>query len=285
MQIASVRPSVCLLVLAIIAAVAVAGSSTGTSAALPGGISGHSSSSGSRPEPLFAQAGAGTGTRLPRTGLERYTIRRATLTLSETALRDGAILNAEAHLFNLFPDVEVVAVRNRAESHSNRDYSWFGYIPGDQYGRAIVAVFNGKLAVVVTHSGGRYMVLPIADGLYEVLEIDEARFPDSDANRPPVSRDPPSTFGTTSRTATKVGARSLDVGGLIWLFDWRFALTDGNIPSFGPLPDDGSVIDVMFVYTHGATTVTDFPGDSLSHDEPHAPHGVSSTRSALRSMR
>ena len=54
--------------------------------------------------------------------MAKHTIRRATLTVSDKAIAAGAILSAEAHPFNLFPDAQIVAVRNRVESRSTRSY-------------------------------------------------------------------------------------------------------------------------------------------------------------------
>ena len=82
------------------------------------------------------------------------------------------IQSAEAHILNLFADVELLAIRSRVESRSPRDYSWFGYIPGDEFGRVVITVVRGKFGMSAIHKGKRYVVLPAPTGLYEVQQID-----------------------------------------------------------------------------------------------------------------
>jgi hypothetical protein len=69
-----------------------------------------------------------------------------------------------------------------------------------------------------------------------------------------------------------VGVASLDAGGLIQLLDLRFATANGNAGhAIGPVGDEGSFIDVIFVYTHGAAHETDPLNISPIHFVWHLP--------------
>jgi hypothetical protein len=213
---------------------------------------------GARPQALFAQ----TAGRVPSASDPASpVVRRAILTVSEKVLAGDLVVSAEAHLFNLFPDVEIVAMRNRVESRSSRDYSWFGYIPGDSLGHAIVTVVNGSLGALVEASRKRYVVLPIGNGQHEAVEIDTGSFPEGDDTRiePLVQAYAIGTGGAGgTRTTTQIGATSVDADGMIRLLDLKFALWNGNVPSIiAPTPDDGSLIDITVVYTHGAARLSD----------------------------
>jgi hypothetical protein len=209
------------------------------------------------PRPLFAKV-TGTVPAVDRDPV-KHNIRRGTLKVVEP-LAQEAILNAEAHVFNLFDDVRVVAFRSRVERRTSRNHSWFGYIPGDEYGRAIVSIVDGTLAVVVTHDARRYMVLPLKDGLYEVLEIDQGSFEEGDDTIPsrPAGKDgggippggPPST--------RPPGLRAVDVESKIQTLSQRFTVFNGDLPRYGPAAEDGSAIDVMVLYTKEAGRFSGF---------------------------
>jgi hypothetical protein len=108
---------------------------------------------------------------------------------------------------NLFSDVQIVALRVRAERDSRGD-SWFGSIKGDKFGRAILTVVGGRLGALVTHMARHYMVLPAASGLHEVLEVREDSFATA-----------PSAGGWRPRS--QIGMTSADVDGIIRAMDAR----------------------------------------------------------------
>jgi hypothetical protein len=212
-----------------------------------------------RPEPLFTPAN-GTVGGLPL-GLAKYVMRRATTTVSTRAIASGAILHAEGHLLNLFPDVQIVAMRNRVESRSGADFIWLGYTLGDPYGSVILAVVGGKLGVAVTHKSGRYVVLPAADGRHEVLQIDDNRVPQADDTRPAFEQ-PPVVREGAPPTGRQPGTGTLDDAGVIRWFDRGFVQSNRSLgfylaPQIPPEDlfhpvDNGSIIDVMVVYTRRA---------------------------------
>ena len=219
------------------------------------------SASSSSLEPLFAQV-AGTGPA--DSTLDPRVIRRGTLSISEKRLASGAIQNAEAHLLNLFPGVEIVSIRRSVESHSSRDYSWYGNNHGDEFGRAILSVINGTFGALVMHRGLRYTVLPRGDGLYDVLEMNDGNVTESSDDTVTKGLAPPLP-NIRSRT-TRFGATPLDTGGLIRLVPWDLVPRNMALDlSIGPMPDDGSVVDVLVVYSHQGALYT----DPLTHDDSH----------------
>jgi hypothetical protein len=205
--------------------------------------------------PLFSPAARPAPER--PSDLARYAVRRTFLTISEKALAEGAILNAEAHLLNLFPDVQIVAIRRGVDSHSSRDYSWSGYIPGDEFGEVIIAVLDGHLGATILYRNRRYVVLPTATGRHEVLEIDEARVPEGEVRdeRPAI---PVGGRGSGRTAPSSMAGLAVDVDGLVRAVDWE--LVNRN-PDLGYFPlefrDDGSVVDLLVLYTPDAARVTD----------------------------
>jgi hypothetical protein len=208
-------------------------------------------------QPLFVQTAA-SGTVRTR-GLPDHVIRRITTTVSEKAIASGAILTAEAHILNLFPDVNILALRRRVESRSSREYTWFGFFAGDGFGRVIITVANGRLGAAIDTLGKHYMVLPTGDGLHEILELDFSNLPSGDDTAPapgyPVKgRRPAGPDPGVAAIPTP-----LDRAPTMWAvpafqFDRLYDPTVlGKLGDFKVgKRDDGSVIDVLAVFTHGA---------------------------------
>jgi hypothetical protein len=188
-------------------------------------------------------------------------IRRARVEVSDKALASGVILSAEAHLLNFFPDVELLALRSRVESRSRSDYSWFGYFPGDEFGRVVITVVRGTLGMSATYKGKHYAVLARVAGGHEVLELDpDVVFdPDDVGSAPPRAADSRDgsqvPFGSRTSGAVTVGT-PLDLGGMFHSVPWT--LIAGDLPRFTFVEDRGEVIDVLVLYTHDAVTEAEF---------------------------
>jgi hypothetical protein len=243
------------------------------SATWPGGDSGdvqaqvQTSPAGGQAEPLFTQA---TGAaRAPRSDMDAHALRRAPIALSEKVLAAGTILTAEAHILNLFPDVQILAMRSRVESRSRTAYSWFGYTAGDEHGRAIITVNNGKVAAAVTYNGRSYVILPAADGRHDVFELDARTLQEGDD----VDRVPPADAGMRSPALTRTStlqATPLDYGGLVRIVGWDLVASNYGDLKIIRTPDDGTTIDVMVVYTHLAAEYSDWSHSYLGHQLPYA---------------
>jgi hypothetical protein len=221
---------------------------------------------GARLEPLVVQSGR----LVPPSPLAEHARRRAAVEVSARALAAGLVLNAQAHVLQLFPDVQVVALRSRVESRSPNDYTWFGYVPGDQFGRAIITVIGGRLGALLTLTGRRYVVVPVADALHEVLELNEASFPRGDDVGPPfMGRPGAGAFPTGGSRGQSLDAMpALDVGGLFRALDWK-AMKAVKIPGMLYVPDLGPDIDVMVAFTHTAAAA--YGGLADDHNAPHLP--------------
>jgi hypothetical protein len=262
-----IRPSLSLLISATVAAFVVAVSSAvettdGSNRPTAGApnyraTTTSAAADGLRLEPLFTQvAGERTPAR-PPSDIAKHIVRRTTLSISDKTLAAGGILTAEAHVLNLFPDVLIVAMRDHVESRSQRDYSWFGSIPGDPFGHVILAVVSGKLTATIRYQHRSFLVHPVLAELYEALEIDERGFPEDEPSDLSVGEPGPVSPTGTRPPTRAVAAPALDVGGLIRLVPWEFARREGDVGPFELRPDDGSVIDVMVVYTHYAAWLSD----------------------------
>jgi hypothetical protein len=124
---------------------------------------------------------------------------------------------AESIVLNLFNDVSVTAVRERVERRSKSRYSWFGRVDGMEHSSVVLTIEDGNMAGNITIDGKIYQVRPAGDGIHSIREIDQSGFPPEAPPIPvevPVEEQDAQTFAPPA-------------------------------PKF----DDGSIIDVMVVYT------------------------------------
>jgi len=128
----------------------------------------------------------------------------------------GALDASESIMLNLFDDVSLIAVRDRAERRSASRLSWFGRIPGDPLSSVILVVQDGSITGNIVHSGRMFQVRPLSSGIHRVVEIDPSAFPPESE-----PRIPPQTPADR---------------------DFQYVMQ----------ADDGSFIDVMVVYTADA---------------------------------
>jgi peptidyl-Asp metalloendopeptidase len=110
---------------------------------------------------------------------------------------------------NLFEDTSFTAVPDRIESTGTGSFSWTGHLQGVEPSGVSLVVRDGVLAGNVSIPGTSYEVRYEGSGVYSINQIDPAAFP---PEAPPIPVDTPSTLA----------------------------------PVAG---DDGSIVDVMVVYT------------------------------------
>jgi hypothetical protein len=224
-------------------------------------------------EPLFVEVQRRAGPP-PLSALAPHTIRRRTVQLLRATVASGVILETEAHLLNLFPDVSIVAVRSHVESHDARRYSWFGTIPGDPLGRVVVTVIGDTMAATIDSQGRRYVVLPSGSDLHEVLELDLASFPDEE----PTVELRGSRSGRIDTKGERRGGQAakaipLDTRKVFRVVPLEAAETGVDYHRL-IRRDNGSVLDVMFLYTHKAAHSAD-PGEVPAvHSSPHSATGL-----------
>ena len=125
----------------------------------------------------------------------------------------GYLKEAKSIVLNLFDNVSVTVVRERLERRSESRYSWFGRVSEMKHSSVVLTIENGNMAGNVTIDGKRYQVRPVGDGVHSVREIDQSAFP---PEAPPI---PVKEQDTQTLTPPAVQL------------------------------DDGSIIDVMVVYT------------------------------------
>ncbi len=156
---------------------------------------------------------------------------------------------AKSLLLNLFDDLSFQGVKDRLEKRSETRYTWFGRIPGSAISHVILAVENGVLAGNIMADGALYQVRAVGGGLYVIRKIDQSRFPEE--------------------------AEPLRVPGV-----------SGPSESLSPSPqsDDGSIIDVLVVYTAAAANAsTDIAAEiQLAVDETNQAYANSDVAQRVR---
>ncbi len=130
---------------------------------------------------------------------------------------------SESIVLNLFDDVSVTVVRDRIEERSENCYTWFGQVPGRGYSSVILTVENWDMAGYISIDAKTYHVRPLGNEIHVVRELDSCAFPSDvpDAVTPP---------------------------------DFYPDLNTVPEAQYDAVPevqcyDDGSIIDVMVVYT------------------------------------
>ncbi|MDH5508009.1 MAG: M12 family metallo-peptidase, partial [Anaerolineae bacterium] len=131
-------------------------------------------------------------------------------------------------ILNLFDDVpSFTAVLDELISISPTSYSWAGHLEGVKLSNVNLVVDDGNMAGNIVFPGGMYSIRYQANGTHTIYELDPAAFPPEE----------PSQGGRMDGSA---GTAALDD-------DEYESLAAGDV-------EDGSVIDIMVVYTGAAET-------------------------------
>jgi hypothetical protein len=130
--------------------------------------------------PLFVDAPAGATSPLPTA---RAAVRSRLVTVDLTQL-GGAGLSPTGEessatlVLNLFPDVTLVAERDRTEpTSSGQGFTWLGTVRGLTPSQVTLVVDDGVVSGNVRVPGGSYQVRYVGDGLHALYEINPAAFP------------------------------------------------------------------------------------------------------------
>jgi hypothetical protein len=92
-----------------------------------------------------------------------------------------------AILLNLFDDVSFAAVLDRAEDTLD-GVTWAGHVPGRERSSVTLALVGGALAGSVIMPGAVYAIRYAGEGVHEIVEVDQSRFPpEAEPRRPPAS--------------------------------------------------------------------------------------------------
>ena len=128
---------------------------------------------------------------------------------------------ASSILLNLFEDVSFQATKERLEKRSSTRYTWFGRVRGSAISEVILVVEDSVMAGNVLVDGEMYQIRAVNGGIHAIRKIDQSRFPE-EAPPIPVDIAPDQSESLTVPTQT----------------------------------DDGSLIDVLVVYTAAAAAAS-----------------------------
>lgn len=135
------------------------------------------------------------------------------------------IAEANPVALNLFPDVVLAAVPERVERRAT-GWTWFGHV-GSTANRVILTVESGNLAGNVSVNGARYHIRPVSDTVHAVYEVRTGAYPECGGAVP-----------IESSPGMERGGEGVEAG-----------------PDAGTWQvDDGSVFDVLVVYTPAAAS-------------------------------
>ena len=167
---------------------------------------------------LFLAAQAADDARIPGGIAVRERLVRPRFDLFEAGPSPERSTRRDQRLvLNLFPDAVFAAALDRITVESSDAFVWFGHLEGPVVGAVTLAVRAGVMAGELRTATELYDIRYAGGGVHAVRQVDPAAFPpDGEPLRPSVS------------------APEID----------RAALQ--------PLADDGSLIDVMVVYTPAA---------------------------------
>lgn len=163
--------------------------------------------------------------------VSRYPAGSSSLRERLVTLSSATIGSSPRIRLNLFPDVDVVAVRQRLDRRPGGKVTWLGRIDGSPMSSVVLSVDGDRVVGSVLLPGsGSFRILPDADGLHSVRQVETNReggcAADSAAGPDLAALVRTGTSGESPRSA---------------------AGADPVTPTFAP--DDGSVVDLMVLYT------------------------------------
>ncbi len=144
------------------------------------------------------------------------TIARSRLVTVKLGLLDGAEVGGQLVL-NFFEDASFTAILDRKQAGASGGYTWTGHLEGIPLGNFALAIGGGQMAGNVSTPEGAYAIRYAGNGVHALQQIDQTKLP---AEAEPIPVDLPE----------EAIAAAADQ----------------------PMPDDGSVIEVMVVWTPAA---------------------------------
>src|SRR5262249_2137725 len=117
---------------------------------------------------------------------------------------------------NLFSDVTVIAILDRVVRNDSGSYSWVGHPDGIAFGQVILTVRDNQMFGSISYPGGVFEINQVDNDIHAIYEVNQAVLQEARTN----SANP----------------------------DLQPSPATPN----GPMTDDGSVIDVLVVYTDDA---------------------------------
>ncbi|MZH41089.1 MAG: hypothetical protein F3740_04685, partial [Nitrospinae bacterium] len=184
-------------------------------------------------------------------------------------------------ILNAFQGLEFTAIIKRIEKNRSGSYSWYGELKDNPLSRVVLVVSDNKVFGNISKTGFSYQVRHISDGVHAVYEIDPTKFPpasepitpDIKSNSIPLNR-PLGNSKAHVKPHISGGYSDL-AGGDAFISQDSFSQIETNsdamlstgvltvpdslspsnsLSSSDPATqaDDGSVIEVLVVYTEEA---------------------------------
>ncbi|MBC8285802.1 MAG: hypothetical protein H8E32_18465 [Nitrospinae bacterium] len=180
-------------------------------------------------------------------------------------------------ILNVFPSKEFSAQIYKIEKNRSGSYSWYGKLKDVPMSQVILVVNRGRVYGNISKPNFTYQIRHIADGIHAIYEIDPSKFPpDGEPITPGAQPNPsllpgedkmteieeatPSSFSTTGKDFAPGSSRvgfgydsegDLFMSGNVVNSD-ALTTSSGSSSSPGAQSDDGSVIDLLVVYTQEA---------------------------------
>lgn len=111
-----------------------------------------------------------------------YVARSRFVTVNLSLLMDEnrvprSLSTGEKVLLNLFLDKQFVGVLDRIEKTSRNSYTWFGTLENIELSQVLIVYSDGVFIANISSPQGVYEVKLVQDDLYQVIEIDQSKFP------------------------------------------------------------------------------------------------------------
>ncbi len=168
--------------------------------------------------PLFQDAGF----QVSAANVNPAVVRSRTVT-TDFSLLATEVTSADAQpnptlTLNLFDNATFTAVRDRLEALEGGGYAWSGHLEGIELSQVTLVVLDGVVSGSITLPGANYQIRPDANGFQIIQEINDAALP------PDLHKPMPTADTATADTLAPAAVQA----------------------------DDGSVIDVLILYTDAA---------------------------------
>lgn len=208
-------------------------------------------------------------------------------------------------ILNLFQELEFDALIYKIEKNRSGSFSWYGRLKDTPLSQVVLVVDQNRVVGNISKPNLTYQIRHITDGIHAVHEIDPSKFPPTSEPITPQfkSSTPPSSGETPNELEDANISMDHDLSdksGIDYNIDGDAPLSgnitnpdilnpssDSSAPDPGTQSDDGTVVDVLVVYTaearavEGGTSAIETLID-LAESETNAAYSNSGVNHAIR---